>query len=69
MRNEINTVAAREEATAVATVATNGELQHLRAEIARLREDNDDLRASILFWIRLYEVALSGVNEDGGTTI
>jgi hypothetical protein len=34
-----------------------------RAEIARLREDNDDLRGSAFYWKRLYEAALRRVNE------
>jgi hypothetical protein len=37
---------------------------NLRAEIYRLREDNDDLRASALMWKELYEAATGPAGES-----
>jgi len=38
------------------------EQEALRREIARLREDNEDLRASSNWWLLLYEAALARAN-------
>jgi len=35
----------------------------LRREIARLQEDNEDLRASARWWIFLYDAALARANR------
>jgi len=35
----------------------------VRNEIGRLRDENTDLRASALLWFRLYEAAITRVNE------
>ena len=42
---------------------TEQENARLRTEIQRLRQDNDDLRASAQWWIRLYESALQRANS------
>jgi hypothetical protein len=44
--------------------------ENLRAEIYRLREDNDDLRASALMWKELYEAAAGPASDSavGSTT-
>ena len=41
------------------------ETSSVRRENAMLREDNDDLRASALWWKTLYEDALRRLNEVG----
>ena len=48
------TLVVTEPTTALATDPT----AKLSAEIARLRLDNDDLRASAFWWSRLYEAAI-----------
>jgi len=37
---------------------------NLRAEVYRLREDNDDLRASALMWKELYEAAAGPASDS-----
>jgi hypothetical protein len=53
------TPAATEPTTALATDPT----AKLSAEIARLRVDNDDLRASAALWSRLYDGAIQRATE------
>jgi hypothetical protein len=56
-------MAARSQVEAVATRSAADVLQGLRAEVARLREDNEDLRASLVLWVRLYEAAVARASE------
>jgi hypothetical protein len=58
-------MAARSQVEAVATRSAADVLllQGLRAEVARLREDNEDLRASLVVWVRLYEAAVARASE------
>jgi hypothetical protein len=39
------------------------EPERLYREIARLQEDNEDLRASAVHWLRLYDAALRRAND------
>ena len=42
----------------------------LHLELPRLREDNEDLRASARLWVRLYEAALARANaHDTAETV
>jgi hypothetical protein len=50
---------ATETTTALPTDPTAGQ----RAEIAQLRVDNDDLRASAALWARLYDAAMQRATE------
>jgi len=43
--------------------ASAEELRRLNTEIVRLHEENDDLRASALWWFRLYEGVLNQTHE------
>ena len=55
----ILTTSVAAEPTAPATDPT----ANLRAEIARLQVDNDDLRASAAIWSRLYDAAIQRATE------
>jgi len=50
---------AKETTTALATDPTAG----LRTEIAQMRVDNDDLRASAALWSLLYDAAIQRATE------
>jgi hypothetical protein len=41
----------------------DSEILGLRAEILRLRSENEDLRASAQLWLYLYDAALERANE------
>ena len=41
----------------------------LSAEIHRLREANEDLRASALWWLRLYEAAVRRRGKSNGRDV
>jgi len=45
------------------THADFSEILGLRAEILRLRSENEDLRASAQLWLHLYDAALVRANE------
>jgi hypothetical protein len=44
----------------------SGESVRLSTELARLKDENDDLRASAELWIWLYEVQLARANKAVG---
>ena len=56
------------EGTAVECDPPVAEIILLRAEIVRLRQENEDLRASALWWMRLYEGLLERDERDCGGT-